>query len=66
MTRKDYQLIAEALEANKPNDYSPGPQDNTKGKNVMWHDIAKTISDRLKANNPRFNSTLFCLACGGI
>jgi len=61
MTRKDCQLIAEALEATRPDDFENGLPPV-----VQWQDDVKAIARRLQADNPRFDANKFYMACGGI
>jgi hypothetical protein len=53
MTRKDYQLIADAVKQITANDYA---QDRA--------DKANLFADALTATNPLFNRARFLTACG--
>ena len=54
MTRKDYQLIADAIKTQ----YAPHNDSDT-----VWQ-VANAISDSLAMDNPRFDSFRFMQACG--
>lgn len=54
MTRKDYNLIAEAIK----NQVAPHNDSKT-----VWQ-VANAISDSLALDNPRFDSYRFMQACG--
>ena len=56
MTRKDFELIADALAAARP-----------RPDNVLVHEhnyIAKQLAAKLRSTNPNFDSARFLRACG--
>lgn len=55
MTRKDYVLIAECLAFCKAKD-ARTPEE-------MRSEVARTISDALREENPRFDADRFIAAC---
>ena len=55
MSKKDYQLIANALLA---------VQHQYGGNNGVITDVAHYLSDALASDNPRFNKATFLTACG--
>lgn len=60
MTRKDYELIAEALEGALPKyRLHDLPKD-------VWLDCVEAIADALWANNQRFDRGRFLIACGAL
>lgn len=63
MTRKDYELIARALQASLPDD----PVWDTHDLAVAHRQRGRTvhcIADALAADNPRFDREGFLAACG--
>jgi hypothetical protein len=56
MTRKDYQLIANAI--------NELVSDFGKGETVAISLVADTLADALTATNPLFNRARFLTACG--
>ncbi len=61
MTKKDYELIAEAIKA--AISYEESWVDSVTGKRAI-SGVAFNLADSLIAENPRFNRTLFLTACG--
>lgn len=58
MTRKDYQLIAQAINA-------PFVSDSLDMSDYAERErIANRLADSLKADNPRFDRARFLKACG--
>ena len=57
MTRKDYQLIADALNANKPHELA------TEIEKSRWAGILYDLGQALKSDNPRFDYGRFREAC---
>jgi hypothetical protein len=58
MTKKDYELIAEGLEASR---YLIGVSNDTE---AMYRNIVSNIASSLKNDNPRFDRVKFYRACG--
>lgn len=61
MTKKDYELIAEAIKA--AISYEESWVDSVTGKRAV-SGVAFNLADSLVAENPRFNRALFLTACG--
>ena len=59
MTRKDYELIAQAISEMK--DAYTGEDWTING---AMYPFASKLSDALEGTNPRFNRELFLKACG--
>jgi len=56
MTRKDYQLIASAINGQR--------QGFGRGETVAISSLAETLADALAQDNPRFDRAKFLTACG--
>lgn len=55
MTKKDYELIAEAINKSEKRNY---------GSHIITGDLVHNLMIALKQDNPRFNSDKFIIACG--
>lgn len=55
MSKKDYELIAEAMRESEPKDEL---------QRWHWADVCIILADKLKADNPRFNREQFLSECG--
>lgn len=67
MTRRDFELIANALKAAKPTAHPEGTEAAeiaTLAENVAWRNVALSFADHLSATNPRFDRERFLRACG--
>lgn len=69
MTKKDYELIAQALWTAKPSwdnaPYEYNMNDIYKtGRINAWDNTCKTICGFFESNNPKFNRSKFLQACG--
>lgn len=61
MTRKDYELIARALQAKR----DELVESRSSYDRICGHDGAiLTLAEALASDNPRFNSARFLAACG--
>lgn len=58
MTRKDFQLIADALKNSKPT------TGEARSIHDQWNLTVSNIADSLATTNPGFNRRLFVKACG--
>lgn len=58
MTRRDFQLIADALRRSRPMSAEYEPVSN-----VQWQETVRVMSDHLAATNPRFDRARFVAAC---
>lgn len=56
MTKKDYELIAQALYKSKPQ--------NDKALDA-WAMVVRSLYTELRIENPKFNTTRFIKACHG-
>jgi hypothetical protein len=63
MTRKDFELIAECVEAAQKHNPWPTP-DMATGAALMKASIARNLMHALSRTNPRFDSARFLAACG--
>tara|TARA_R100000808_G_scaffold11131_1_gene28922 strand:+ start:428 stop:634 length:207 start_codon:yes stop_codon:yes gene_type:complete len=65
MTKKDYELIAEAIEqcAWFYGSGAPWP-DDLRTPEVVLRGVAMELVERLAADNPRFDGQRFLAACG--
>lgn len=59
MSRKDFVLIAKALNDSKPADFASAPHQ------IQWEVTMKTVLQALKTNNLRFDVERFERACRG-
>ena len=65
MTRKDYQLIADALNsAHSAGTPAHFLNDYGKGRRYAVENIAHSLADALASDNPRFQRAKFLAACG--
>jgi hypothetical protein len=64
MTRKDFQLIADALRSVKPADWDDPSEQEANDAYVMWQDTVTSISNALATTNTQYNEQLFLAACG--
>jgi hypothetical protein len=66
MTKKDYQLIAEAIkQINESIHYSKNTKiDSRLVTTVLDHLVYETLGQALKKDNPNFNYVKFYEACG--
>lgn len=63
MTRKDYQLLAEALKKAKPgSDYNYSP--SNEGTLTQWRVTCSLVAGALAVDNSCFNQDIFFAACG--
>lgn len=58
MTRKDFEIIAEALYTVKPG------EDGLDGDKPTWESTVRALARRFRLVNPRFDSARFFKACG--
>lgn len=56
MTRKDFQLIADALAATKPVNQGQAALD-------AWYSTIRVLAERLRTANPAFKRDTFLAAC---
>lgn len=69
MTRKDFQLIADAIRQAKPtakihDGSTQTDRDFSYAANVQWSYTVNRISEALQSTNDRFDTELFLKACG--
>jgi hypothetical protein len=64
LTRKHFELIANALSAAKPIDDNEEKISVLIVRNMTWELCTEKMADALQAANPRFNRQIFFAACG--
>ena len=62
MTKKDYELIADALRSTDPRCGNPTPE--TKGEINQWKKAIYKLAFALKNDNSQFDMDKFAAACG--
>lgn len=64
MTKKDFQLIADALARQEPVHNQLNPFTNWLNKHLQWEKDCEALADALATTNPRFDRERFLTACG--
>lgn len=62
MTKKDFQLIADALSYAKPS--KTAKPTGYKHRLEAWNNSVHTMADYLSVTNPRYDKQRFLVACG--
>jgi hypothetical protein len=61
MTRKDYELVAQAI--SRTTEHDPQDEHTAEGWHAATSAVAHRLADALASDNPRFNRVRFLRAC---
>lgn len=66
MSRKDFQALAAAFQAQRPSVLTQDPDALQVGAMAQWDDDVRAVADVCAGINPRFDYCKFLKACGGL